>query len=100
MSDQATPAVSTAKVPQPEYSAEQILEQLVKLNRAHVLGINLLVAASGNGGGAPELTERIVNGSINLLNVLKQVSQVRYVASARGYTEILELLDQKLPYEK
>ena len=69
MSDPATPAVSTVKVPQLEYSAEEVLEHTVNLNRAHAMGINLLVVASGSNRGASELADRITNGSINLLNV-------------------------------
>ena len=99
MSDQTIPAVSTAKVPQPEYTAEKILERLVEQNRIHSLGINLLIAAAG-GGSVPELTDRVLNGSINMLSVLNHLYQVRAVAAAKGYTDILEVLNQKLPYER
>ena len=51
-------------------------------------------------GGVPELTDKVANVPINTLNVLKQIYQVRAVAAAKGYTEILEVLDQKLPYER
>ena len=98
MSDQATLAIPIAIVSQPEYTAEQILEQLVSQNRVHAIGINLINLATV--GGVPELTDKVVNVSTNTLNVLKQLYQVRAVAAARGYTEILEVLNQKLPYER
>ena len=47
MSDQATPAITTARVPQPEYTAEQILEHVVLQSQAQALGITLLIAAVG-----------------------------------------------------
>ena len=50
MSDQATLAIPIAKVPQPEYTAEQILEQLVSQNHIHAIGIHLLNLAMVGGG--------------------------------------------------
>ena len=98
MDNPITPAASTEAVSKPEHTAEQILNLQINLNRAHAEGLAVIVAIAGV--KKSDLPESLANGPINLITILQQLATVRYVAEVKGYSDILELLDQKLPYQR
>lgn len=91
MGDQTKPAVLPTQITV-EHNAEQIIRLVANENSAHATGLAFLA-------GGTDLPARVATQSINLLNILCHLEQVRLLANVRGYTDILELLDQKLPYE-